>query len=255
MGKSSFALRKNRLDQLQGMLKSRDFWTTDELAERLEVSRRTLARDLDNLVEAGVPIEADRGRGGGVRIRQNWGLGRVQLNSREILSLLISVATLEEIGSPLLVQDLRSVRNKLHQAFPSDQKEAVEKMRKRIRLIRPSRDDREGGKTESTQRRPWNYQKPKDKILLALQTAFFESRNLRMRYRSEKGETLERVVEPHFLLVSWPVWYIEAWDHLRQDIRFFRTDRILSAEVEKQGFRPHHEKEFRDAIETFTTTL
>lgn len=252
MGKSSFALRKNRLDQLQGMLKSRDFWTADELAERLHVSRRTVTRDLSNLIEAGVPIESDRGRGGGIGIRQNWGLGRVQLNSREILSLLISVATLEGIRAPLLVQDLRSVRNKLYQAFPSDQREAVEKMRKRIRLIR-SYEDRSREKDKPA--KPWTYVKPKDKVLLAVQTAFFESRLLRMRYRSEKGETLERVIEPHFLLVSWPHWYIEAWDHLRSDIRFFRLDRIVSAKVEKQSFKPHHEEAFRLASETFTTAL
>jgi predicted DNA-binding transcriptional regulator YafY len=91
-----------RLDSLKALLAERDVTTTADLAAELGVSVRTVARDLAVLRDMGMPIEGDRGRGGGVRLEPGWYLGRVHLNESEALGLLLSRAIAEKVGSPLL---------------------------------------------------------------------------------------------------------------------------------------------------------
>ena len=112
MAKNSFLNRKNRIDQLMGLLNSKNSWTILELSQELDVSQRTLARDLADIESSGVAIESDRGRGGGVRLRKNWGLGKLQLSHEEIIDLLLSLAIMEKIKSPLMLKNLKS-----HNAF------------------------------------------------------------------------------------------------------------------------------------------
>src|SRR5688500_8833194 len=107
------ASRLGRLDELLGLLKSRDFATGAELAEEVGVSIRTLRRALEVLRERGVPVEADRGRGGGVRVAGAWSAGRVHLNATEAMDLLLSLTVAEKIRSPLLLQNLQAIRRKL----------------------------------------------------------------------------------------------------------------------------------------------
>ena len=89
-------------------------------------------RDLRELETSGLPIESDRGRGGGIRLNQSWGLGRLQLSYVEILDLLVALATMEKLPSPLLMQSLRSVRLKIAQSFPESQRRYLENFRRRV---------------------------------------------------------------------------------------------------------------------------
>ena len=61
-----------------------------------------------------------------------------------------------------------------------------------------------------------------------LHQAFLMQRSLAIRYQAKGGELSKRKIEPHFLLLSYPVWYVLAWDNLRSDYRTFRCDRILN---------------------------
>src|SRR5690606_19344564 len=96
----------DRLDRTLGLLASRTSWTTRELADELGVSVRTVRRDLARLASRGVAIEAERGRGGGVRVPARSGLGRVQLDAREVIDLLLALALAERLRSPLLLSTL-----------------------------------------------------------------------------------------------------------------------------------------------------
>jgi predicted DNA-binding transcriptional regulator YafY len=73
-------------------------------------------------------------------------------------------------------------------------------------------------------------------VLRPIQDGFFEQRALEVEYRTER-EVTKRVVEPHYLLLSWPAWYLLVWDHLRGAIRILRLDRIESARVREQTFQ------------------
>jgi predicted DNA-binding transcriptional regulator YafY len=238
--KNSYLDRKNRHDKLLGLLKSREIWTTGELSETLRVSLRTLMRDLRDLESSGLPIETDRGRGGGIRLHQSWGLGKLHLNYEEILDLLVALATMEKMPSPLLLKNLRSVRLKIAQSFPDSQRSAIEGLRKRIWI-----GDKASDKVLAS------LGAPKAAILPSLQRGFFESKQIKIGYTDEKKRRTERTIEPHHLIFTWPVWYVLAWDLRWSDTRFFRVDRIDSCAITTSDFESREKENFEAAMQGF----
>ena len=127
-----------RLDSLRVLLADREVTTAGDLAAELGVSLRTVQRDLVALRDLGMPIESDRGRGGGIRLERGWSLGRVHLNESEALGMLLSLTIAEKIGSPLLLDDLRSVRHKVSAAFAPAQSRRIRALRGRVLVeVRP----------------------------------------------------------------------------------------------------------------------
>lgn len=244
MPKSNYISRKNRLDKLIGLLKSHDVCNAADLSKLLSVSLRTLMRDLRDLEEAGYPIESDRGRGGGIRLRRGWGLGKLQLSYSEILDLLIALATMEKLQPAFLMSNLRSLRYKIAQSFPDSQRAAIENIRKRIWV---------GDK--ATSKVLTSYKIPKETIIAPLRISFFESKQLDIVYIDEKGSSTNRTIEPHFLLFNWPVWHILAWDYLREDIRFFRVDRISYSQLTNESFKSKEKMKFNKAITEFFESI
>lgn len=218
--------RIERLERLQGVLKAREMATVRELAEELQVSVRSVWRDLEILRSNGVPIEADRGRGGGVRLARRWSLGRLNLDEEEAIDILLSVAMAESLGLPLLLDRLRFVRQKLSAAFSDLQQARIRALRSRIFLGAPA-----------SPKVVASYTGPDAEALRNVKTAFFEMRRLRIRYCDEAGRETTREIEPQFLYLNLPVWYLLAWDHLRDDVRFFRIDRLRAAERMDASFR------------------
>lgn len=213
-----------RLDRTLGLLASRPSWTARELADELGVCLRTVRRDLSRLSTRGVPIESEAGRGGGVRVPARTGLGRVQLDAHELLDLLLALALAERLRSPLLLSTLKGLRSKLAAAFPPEERARVSALRRRILV----------GPTSRNIAASWT--PPRAAVLRPIHEAFFEQRMLALDYRSDRGTT-HRVVEPQYMLLSWPAWYLLVWDHLRGAVRALRVDRIEAARVGDAGFR------------------
>jgi predicted DNA-binding transcriptional regulator YafY len=209
--------RLARLEELRGALRARDLITAAQLARDLRVSLRTIQRDLVVLRDLGVPIEADRGRGGGLRVHRAWSQGRLHLSATEAIDLLLSLAIAERTGSPLLLQNLASIRRKIVGAFGADHQRRIRDLRKRILVGQPAS-------------RPVtsSFVQPPRRALAGVAEAFVEMRCLRLTYRGGNGSLTEREVEPHYLYLSLPVWYLLAWDRLRGAVRTFRVDRIQS---------------------------
>src|SRR5262245_43533546 len=124
--------RLGRLEELKGLLAARDFVTSGELAAELGVSERTLQRDIEVLRAGGVPIDADRGRGGGLRLERAWSFGRLHLSLEEAIDLLLSLAIAERIDSPLFLRRLASVRRKLAAAFSAKDQAKIRMLRRRL---------------------------------------------------------------------------------------------------------------------------
>lgn len=240
MPKTSYLDRKNRIDRLVGLLKSEGAWTAIALSKTLRVSLRTLMRDLRDLEAAGYPIESDRGRGGGIRLHHGWGLGKLQLSYAEILDLLVALATMEKLPSPLLMKNLRSVRHKIALSFPDSQRQLIASLRKRIFV-----GDRASDHVLS------NFKTPIESVLGPLQQGFFENKQLKISYIDERKNKTARTIEPHFLLFNWPVWYVLAWDHSRSDIRFFRVDRIVKCGITKEPFLQRDQIKLNKSIADF----
>ncbi|NUN06623.1 MAG: WYL domain-containing protein, partial [Bdellovibrio sp.] len=86
-------------------------------------------------------------------------------------------------------------------------------------------------------------------------TAFFEMKVLKIFYKDEQGRITERDIEAQYLLLSWPLWYVMAWDRLRNDIRSLRVDRIQKAQILNENFRMHRQERFIEIFKKFSESL
>ena len=245
MGRGSSLNKLERLDQLLGTLKTGDAHTAQSLADDVGVSLRTLMRDLETLRDKGYPIEADKGRGGGVRLYPRWGVGRISLNYREVIDLLLAMNVLEILDSPLLLSNLKSIRNKLYSSFPDSQRPRIRQIRKRILL------SEQASNAVMSSYKADNNSQYSDRIL----ESFFEQTCLTMNYQREDGTVSKRTVEIHYLFLNWPVWYLVCFDHLRQASRTFRIDRIQSAKLTGESFKLKNLNDFSPEIEEFSKQL
>lgn len=238
MTRASTVGRLQRLELIAARLKSDEPLIVADIAEEIGVSRRTLTRDIQLLREQGLPIEADRGRGGGVRLHWSWGIGRLNLNFSEAVDLLVSLAVAEQMKSPLLMANLGSVRRKLMASFSPSMKRNISRLRSRILI----------GESAS----PFvlsAFSVPSTAVVKKLHQAFLMMRRINIGYRAQNGAKTNREIEPHYLLLNYPVWYVLAWDHLRNEVRTFRCDRIEGSHVLDEGFRLRDFSQFDDAIE------
>lgn len=176
--------RLARLDELAGLLRAREFATATELASELGVSLRTLHRDLSVLRDRGVPIEADRGRGGGLRVGPGWSAGRIHLDLPDALGLLLSVAIAEKLGSPLLLESLASVRRKIAAAFSPPYARQILAMRRRVLIGQKASDHVLSA-----------YHHPGRTILRPLSDAFFGQRLATITYQDQLGQLTVRQIE------------------------------------------------------------
>lgn len=219
--------RLDRLDRLESWLKSDDTLLLSDAAEELGVSLRTIHRDLDLLRDRGVPIESDRGRGGGVRVSRGWGIGRISLTRMEALDLLVGIA-LNDIAAPhLRMGRSRTIQRKILSSFSAQDQQRIREMRQRIRI---------GGRAsvEMVQ----SLQDASDQVGDAIKEGFALGKVLSLTYRDREGAQTARLFEPHFLVLNQPVWYAVGWDHLRDAPRTLRTDRMQDARVTDDSFTP-----------------
>ncbi|TXR54677.1 helix-turn-helix transcriptional regulator [Reinekea thalattae] len=226
MTNSSFEKRSDRRDRLIGLLQSEYYWQTSDLREELGISQRTLMRELAQLRDAGYPIESSRGVGGGIRLDGRWGVGRINLNHNEVLELILSLAIVESLKSPLLTSNLKAIKQKLFQVFPENQRAAVSDIRQRIMVG-------DIAKQYITS----FYRAPEQAISEPVATSFLQQKLLKIEYVSEAGERSQRVIEAQYLLLNLPIWYIIGWDHLRESSRVFRIDRIQHATILDERFK------------------
>jgi predicted DNA-binding transcriptional regulator YafY len=235
--------RIQRLERLRGLLAGAAETTAAELASGLGVSLRTVMRDLDVLREDGVLLETDRGRGGGVRLARGHSAGRVQLSTAEALGLLVGLAIAERLEAPLLDASTRSARQKIAAIFSRTERDRIMSLRRRILVgeaasprVLASYDAAKGGNE-------------------AARRAFFDMRLLAIHYRDERGAQSSRTIEPQYLYLNPPVWYVLAWDRLRDAVRAFRFDRIQHAETRSDSFRLRPSAPFLAAAEADIETV
>ncbi len=244
MGKSDLKTKNDRTSRLLGLLRTEEHWTTHHLASELNISHRTLMRDLEELKKAGYPIEADRGRGGGVRLNGRWGIERLNLTNKEAISLLLSLSVTEALTEQSNDFGSKGLKQKISTAFPENQLKVINELRKRILIGKLASDsvlrncNRVNGKI-------W------DDVILA----FFDSKRLKFEYCNENTIMTSREFDPHFLLLNWPVWYLLGWDYLSDEVRIFRIDRIRTISMTNQVIIRRARPQFIHAYESYFTNL
>lgn len=245
MSRGSSIGKLDRLDQLIGKLKTSETYTAGTLAEELGVSLRTMMRDIKTLRDKGYPIDADKGKGGGVRLYPRWGVGRLTMSYREVIDLLLALSVLEKLNSQLFFNNLESVKNKLYASFPDSQRPKVNEIRSRILIG-------ENAPTDAIQNYSTSAKNQQNDTILE---SFFDQKCLDICYRQKDGTVSERVIEIHFLYLYWPIWYLICFDHLRKEPRTFRIDRIQDAEMAGDKFQSRTISFFSPELEKFTSRL
>jgi predicted DNA-binding transcriptional regulator YafY len=186
--------------------------TARELAQRLEVSERTIHRDMEALGAAGIPVVAERGVGGGWRLRDEYRTDLTGLNEAEIQALFLS-------RPPQLLADLGMNQAadagliKLLAALPSFSRRGAEYARQRILID-------VGG---------WRQSEDAVAQLPVLQDAVWRERRVRMSYERADGSEVERLVDPLGLVAKGSLWYLIAG--VDGDIRTYRVSRVRAAEL------------------------
>ncbi|ATX80714.1 putative DNA-binding transcriptional regulator YafY, contains an HTH and WYL domains [Mariprofundus aestuarium] len=242
MEHSTVSVRLQRLDLLEARLKSGEAMTAGGLAKELGVSLRTINRDIALLRDRGLPVESDIGRGGGIRLHRHWAIGRINLSYSEAVDLMVSLAIAEQMDSPIFLAHLKSVRSKLRASFSPAMSHKIDSLKSRIQI----------GKSVSAAVLS-GFSKPDPAVTERLNQAFLMMNPVRITYRDMKESVTEREIEPHYLLLNYPVWYVLAWDRLREDVRTFRCDRILQLESIDESFQLIPIRQFKKALEGVQT--
>jgi predicted DNA-binding transcriptional regulator YafY len=195
------------------LLQTRGSVTAAELAERLEVSPRTVYRDAEALGAAGVPIYTERGRGGGIRLLPGFRTDVTGLTHDEAQALFVLTTGGAQADLGLAVP-LRSAIAKVMRAVPAPFQPSAAAASQRI-LVDPV---------------GWMRQADPLAQLPTLQSAVFRDRRLQLRYRSSGVQRAsERVVDPYGLVCKSGVWYLVA--DSAGEPRLFRVSRVESASV------------------------
>jgi len=210
-------MRADRLLSILLLLQVSQRLTAGDLARRLEVSKRTVYRDMEALSSAGVPVYAERGSGGGWSLLEAYRTDLNGLSEAEAQTLFLANPShlLSDLGWR---QTAETALIKLLAALPGSQRRDAEFVRQRIHI------DVTGwrGSTEDVS------------VLPTLQEAIWQERKLALTYRRGDGATVERQVEPLGLVAKGSVWYLVA--AVEAEPRTYRVSRVQAAEVMTESF-------------------
>ncbi len=210
-------MRADRLLSIMLILQTQGKTTTLALSETLEVSRRTILRDIEALSIAGVPVHAEAGHGGGVYLDEHYRVSLTGLKEAEVRALFVSTrpGPLQDIG---LGQAAEATLLKLFAALPSLHRQEAERMQQRIHL-------------DSA----WWWQRGETlPYLETLKAAVFDDYRVQVCYERGDGEVVERILEPYGLVAKASVWYVIA----RRDgeLRTYRVSRFIAVATMDEHF-------------------
>ncbi len=211
-------MRADRLLSLLLLLQTRGRMPARELAERLEVSERTIYRDLDALSGAGIPVYAERGPAGGCALLDSYRTNLTGLTEAEVCALFM-VSILSPVADVAMSKALRGAWLKLVAALPPERRHGAEHVRQRIHLD------------------PTEWFQPGEPAahLRPIQEAVWRDRRLALTYRRGDGTRLQRIVDPYGLVAKASTWYLAA--AAGGEVHVYRISRVLAARMLEEGFQ------------------
>ena len=209
-----------RLLRLLAILQSRPWWSGADLAERLEVTSRTVRNDIERLRILGYRVDSVTGPAGGYRLGAGDSLPPLLLDDEETVAVAVGL-TAAASGSVTGIEEsaLRALA-KLERTLPDHLRSRVDALRNSIEF---TADD---GPTVDAA------------TLTTVAAAAHTHETLRFDYRGRGGEPSVRNTEPHTLVYSGFRWYLLAWDLERADWRIFRIDRMEPRMPTRKRFTP-----------------
>lgn len=207
--------RADRLFQIVQLIRGRRLTTAALLAQRLEVSERTVYRDIADLQHQGVPIEGEAGVG--YRLGDGFELPPLMFTQDEAAALVAAARLAQSWVDPAMARDVESGLGKILSVLPPAARVSAEA----IALYAPAMALDDASRAQ----------------LQTLREAMQSRHKLRLAYRDVAGDASERTVRPLGCFYWGKVWTLSAWCELRDDFRVFRVDRIDAIEVLGERFR------------------
>lgn len=197
--------RADRLFRIVELLRGGRLVTARSLAQRLEVSERTIYRDMADLIGSGVPVEGEAGMG--YVMRQGYDLPPLMFTKDEIVALVAGARMISAWGGNEMAQAAQEALVKIAAVLPKEGSERAEKVA--VHAVRPTELD---ARTRA--------------LLDQLEEAATAHTRLNVTYRDKAGAPSDRCLQPLAVWFWGRVWTLVAWCELREDFRVFRVDRI-----------------------------
>lgn len=230
----------NRIDRLTAILihlQSKKIVTAGEIAERFNISKRTVYRDIRALEEAGIPIGAEVGVG--YFIVDSYHLPPVGFSKEEASALLIANKLTEKLTDKNLQDNLNSALYKIRSILNVSEKDFIENIDQHIEVFSSS---------------PIQKSNIPDKIMDTILKGIDKKLSIKLIYNSlSKNEDTCRVVEPVGICHYSFNWHLIAFCKMRSDYRDFRMDRIKSIELTSENFNSDNKPSIRDYFKSFTS--
>ena len=209
--------------QLLSLLQTHRLWRGSELAERLEVTERTVRRDVDRLRDLGYPIDATPGTDGGYRLAAGARLPPLVLDDDEAVAVAVGLRAAAGAAIGGIEDTSVQALAKIEQLLPNHLRRRVSALDANVVSLRRARRDHEVVDPDA---------------LSVLASACRDHEEVRFDYESREGNDTRRLVEPHQLVAADHRWYLVAWDLRRSDWRTFRVDRLSGAQLAGVRFTP-----------------
>lgn len=216
--------RADRLFQIVQILRRGHVITAAEIATELEVSERTVYRDLQDLSARGIPLRAEPGLG--YQLEKGFDLPPLMFNNDEIESLVIAARMLEAWADPKTKSQINSALEKIEQVLPK----SLQDKPAHVRVFAPD---------FMTNPTIWE-------ALPDIRRAIEVRRKFRFGYKDEKGQASQRTIRPLAVYFWGKAWTCLGWCELREDFRHFRLDRMEEWEVTVERFHDEIGKTLAD---------
>lgn len=212
--------RLARLTAILTQLQSQKLVTAQSLAERHDVSIRTIYRDIKTLSQSGIPIITEEGRG--YSIMEGYFLAPVSFTEHEANALITAAQIINRNKDQSLIDSYNSAIDKLKTVLRINQKDKVEVLENRLQI----RNNKFNEKSS-------NY-------LVHLQSAITNYKQVKLKYKNVQGFESDRTIEPFALFSTHENWVLVANCHRSKDFRAFRLDRIQDLTILSEHFEPHN---------------
>jgi predicted DNA-binding transcriptional regulator YafY len=218
--------RADRLFRIVQLLRRRrTVVTAAQMADKMEISERTVYRDIRDLIQAGTPIDGEAGVG--YRLRPGYDLPPLMFDREEIQALVLGARIVAQFGDPALARASESILSKVAGVLPKD----LEPLLADTRLYVPN--------TRSAARSAAG--------LAVAREALVGHRRMQLKYANERGEETERTVRPLGVFFWGRTWTLAAWCELRIGFRNFRLDRVNEATL-RDRFEDEPGRTLRDML-------
>jgi len=233
-------MKMDRLLSITMLLLDKKRIGAKELAEKFEVSPRTIYRDIDTLNLAGIPIRSTSGVGGGFEIMENYKMDKKVFSAADLSAILTS---LTGFSNMMQGKELASALAKVKSFIPADRAKEIETKINQFDLDLS----------------PWLGNRNIQRYIETTKTALQENRLLTFDYSDQHGNSTSRMIEPYQLVLKNSQWYLQGYCLNRNDFRLFKVNRMTNLQIKKEQFSPRQyqkpQLDFTNMLDTLQTNI